>query len=833
MYLADWGDPGLLPPAISNYLRRPRWLLAAVLLIDLVVVGVAAVTIDLDLTSRRQTAQDSARMVSGILADEIAHYLKRVTLELQTIADEAARRESGTSADDPAAFVAFLDRHRTRTAGLSEIRLLDAEGRVGATTSAARDSHTLSVAQSAFFADLRDNSAAGLVVSRPIGDPDGQRRLLLIGHRIDLPDGRFGGIVMAVLPADYLADLFAATRPEPGMHISLLNRQMEFIARYPAVAAMEGAAISTAASDETRALIESGREAAPFRAVSRLDGQPRTAFLQKVPGQPLYLNVGTADKTFLKPWRAEGTRIGLVAAGFVVLSLLLTWAVRRNWTEREAAIAAMEIAHAEIRSHAERLDMALRGANDGWWDWDILLDEMYVSPRWWEMLGHDRHGTRGSPDVWRSRAHPDDQPRVEAELARVIASERTTLQIEIRLRHAGGHYLPVLMRGYILRDFSGRALRMSGTSTDLTEIRRVEATLQAMFDLSPLGKCRADADGRILDVNAALLDTVGTTRSALIGTVLPGIVPQPGDGAEGLQRERLETDGVFGPFETILPHSGGDEVPVRLRGVWIRADGGPGSIYVIVEDITDERNVLRALEERTRELARSNADLEQFAYVASHDLREPLRMVSGFLGLLERRYAPNLDSEGIQFIAFAKEGAQRMDRLILDLLDFSRIGRTGTPQNSVSVPIAIGQAIGNLAAGIEESGAEIVIDPALDQARVSGDPVQLTSLFQNLIGNALKYRDPARPPSIRLTGRIVGSHWEIAVADNGIGIDPDYFDRIFRLFQRLHTREQFEGTGIGLAVCRKIVEHHGGRIWVESVPGEGSTFTVTLPVADA
>ncbi|SEH33484.1 ATP-binding protein [Magnetospirillum fulvum] len=823
----------MLPPAISHHLRRPRWLLAAVVLIDLMVVGLAAVTIELDLTGRRQAAQDSARMVSGILADEIDHYLGHVSLELQTIADEAARRDAGTKASDPTTVTAFLDRHRRRVAGLSEISLIDAEGRVGPTTSGARDSPNLPVGQLAFFADLRDNSAAELVVSRPIADPTGQRRLLLIGHRIDLPEGRFGGIVMAVLPADYLAGLFAVIHPERGMHISLLNRQMEFIARYPAVAAMEGASISTAASDESRALIEAGQEAASFRAVSRLDGQPRTSFLRKVPGQPLYFNVGTADETYLKPWRAEGTRVGLVAAGFVALSLLLTWAVRRNWAEREAAIAAMEVAHAEIRSHAERLDMALRGANDGWWDWDILLDEMYVSPRWWEMLGHDPHGTCGSPDMWRSRAHPDDQPRVEDEIARVIASERTTLQIEIRLRHAGGHYLPILMRGYILRDFSGRALRMSGTSTDLTEIRRVEATLQAMFDLSPLGKCRTEPDGRILDVNAALLNTVGASRTALTGTVLPGIIPQSGDGEEGRQREQLDSEGAFGPFETTLPHADGGEVPVRLRGVWIRADGGPGSIYIIVEDITEERTVLRALEDRTRDLARSNADLEQFAYVASHDLREPLRMVSGFLGLLERRYTPNIDSEGVQFIAFAKEGAQRMDRLILDLLDFSRIGRTGTPQDSVSVTAAIGQAIRNLAVGIEESGAEIAIAPALDEARVCGDPVQLTSLFQNLIGNALKYRDPTRPPRIGVTGQIVGIHWEISVSDNGIGIEPDYFDRIFRLFQRLHTREQFDGTGIGLAVCRKIVEHHGGRIWVESIPGEGSTFIVTLPVADA
>lgn len=812
-------------------MQRPRWLIAAVVLVNLIVIGLAAVTVHLDLSGRRQTAQASARMLSGILANEVDHYIRRVSLELQTIADEAARDGGVTKPTDPAALRAFLDRHRARVAGLAEISLVDPMGRRVLSSTGASLELPLSIGEMAFFAHLRDEAGAGLTISRPVGDQSRQQRLLLLGHRIDRPDGGFGGAVIAILPSDYLTELFAATHPDPGMHISLINRKMEFIARYPETSTMEGAAIITATSDETRALIEADTEAAPLHILSRIDGNMRTAYLRKVPNQTLFFSVGIADEIFLKPWRAEGMRIGLLTAAFVALSLLLTLAVRRNWAEREMAIRALEEAHAEIRAHAERLDMVLRGANDGWWDWDILLDELYVSPRWWEMLGHPPKGTRGSPEIWWNRIHSDDLDRVRADLAQSLASDLTTVQIEIQLCHASGHYLPILMRGYILRDVSGRALRMSGTNTDLTEIRRFEATLQAMFDLSPLGKCRADGEGRILDVNAALLDMVGMSRAELTGTILPGLVPQPGPGEEGLQRDRLDSTGTFGPFETGLTRPDGRTVSVRLRGVRIKADGGPASIYIIVEDISDERAVMQALEERTRDLARSNADLEQFAYVASHDLREPLRMVSGFLGLLERRYTPSLDAEGIQFIAFAKEGAQRMDRLILDLLDFSRIGRANTVLERVSVQTVIDQAVRNLAVGIEESGAQIAVEPSLSEARVIGDPTQLISLFQNLIGNALKYRNPDRPPVIRLTGRLNGGAWEISVADNGIGIEPEYFDRIFRIFQRLHTRDQFEGTGIGLAVCRKIVEHHGGRIWIESVPGEGSTFVLTLPAS--
>ena len=238
----------------------------------------------------------------------------------------------------------------------------------------------------------------------------------------------------------------------------------------------------------------------------------------------------------------------------------------------------------------------------------------------------------------------------------------------------------------------------------------------------------------------------------------------------------------------------------------------------------------RLMRHQAEELAQSNAELQQFAYVASHDLREPLRMVGSYVALLERRYADKLDDDARTFIGFAKDGAQRMDRLIVDLLDYARVGRGSQPRQPVALAEAVATAVANLELAIADAHAEVTV--AKDLPVVTGVPGELIRLFQNLIGNAVKYRHPDRPPVVRVGCRRDGADWVLSVEDNGIGIADEDLQRIFGLFQRLHSRQDYEGTGIGLAVCKKIVEQHGGRLWVRSRPGVGSEFLLTLPTAD-
>lgn len=231
-----------------------------------------------------------------------------------------------------------------------------------------------------------------------------------------------------------------------------------------------------------------------------------------------------------------------------------------------------------------------------------------------------------------------------------------------------------------------------------------------------------------------------------------------------------------------------------------------------------------ALRDRAQELARSNAELEQFAYVASHDLQEPLRMVASYTQLLGRRYKGKLDSDADDFIGFAVEGVGRMQRLIQDLLAYSRVGTRVAEFSRVECDTALENAKKALKAAIDESGAVIEHD---DLPAVFGDELQLTQVFQNLLGNAIKFRG-TQPPNIHVGATVEGRDVRISVRDNGIGIGPAYWERIFVIFQRLHAREDYPGTGIGLAICRKIVERHGGRIWVESEEGKGSTVHFTL-----
>ena len=360
------------------------------------------------------------------------------------------------------------------------------------------------------------------------------------------------------------------------------------------------------------------------------------------------------------------------------------------------------------------------------------------------------------------------------------------------------------------------------------ELQRLKDFHESIVQSMTEGIVVEDANGNINFVNRAGSALLGCSPIELVGKKWKDIIPPAQRAVIKATDERRER-GEIARYEVKMKRQNGSSVIALVTSSpRYEHDGFTGTLTVLT-NITERVRAEEALAKKAIELAQSNAELEQFAYVASHDLQEPLRMVTSYLQLLEQRYKGKYDADADEFINFAVDGAKRMKRLIDDLLAFSRVGTRGKELVATDCEVVLKQTLTNLQLAIEESDAAITHDPL---PTVLADEVQLEQLFRNLIGNAIKFRSRAQP-EIHIEAERQNGDWCLSVRDNGIGIDPQYSDRIFIIFQRLHTREEYPGTGIGLAICKRIVERHSGRIWVESEAGKGATFFFTIPASEA
>jgi PAS domain S-box-containing protein len=390
----------------------------------------------------------------------------------------------------------------------------------------------------------------------------------------------------------------------------------------------------------------------------------------------------------------------------------------------------------------------------------------------------------------------------------------------------------------------------TGLVRDITErkqaeeaLRQSEARKTAMLDTAMDAVVTIDHEGKIVEFNPAAEQMFDFRRDDVLGRVMAELIVPPGQRGEHERgMARFLTTGVGRilnkRIELSALRSDGSEFPVEVA-ITRLAHEGPPLFTGYIRDITARKQAEKqlihanrelatratAIEHFNRQLTRSNEDLKQFAYVASHDLQEPLRKVTSFCEMLRDEYSGRLDGDALTYIDYAVGGALRMKSLITDLLDYSRVETQGKPLVATSAEEALSEAIRNLELTFEESKASVECDrlPVID-----ADRAQLVRLFQNLIGNAIKYRGDA-PPRVHVWAEEQEDDWVFHVEDNGLGIDPKYNERIFVIFQRLHSRDAYAGTGIGLAVCKRIVERFGGRIWVESKLGEGSNFCFSLP----
>jgi len=434
------------------------------------------------------------------------------------------------------------------------------------------------------------------------------------------------------------------------------------------------------------------------------------------------------------------------------------------------------------------------------------------------------------------------EPDKAREGYRLVFTRGFVTDYPLTIRHKNGHLTDVLYNASVYKDIHGKVIGVFAAAHDVTFQKQASQYARSLIESSPDPLVTISASGKITDVNEATIKVTGVPREQLIGTDFSDYFTEPDKAREGYRL--VFTRGFVTDYPLTIRHKNGHLTDVLYNAsVYKDIHGKVIGVFAAARDVTvlkqaeaelrrhrDNLNALvqartAELEISNKELASSNENLEQFAYVASHDLQEPLRIMSNYSQLLERRYKEKLDKDADDFIGFIVDAAKRMQKLITDLLEYSRTGSKNVTRTEVDCNEVLRKVTDMMSAIIESDHAIVSHDnlPVLT-AHETG----LIQLFQNLIGNALKFHGK-QPPIIHVSARRDKNEWLFSVRDNGIGIEPQYRERIFQIFQRLHSIGEYPGTGIGLSICKKIVEYHGGRIWVESEAGKGATFYFTIP----
>jgi PAS domain S-box-containing protein len=495
--------------------------------------------------------------------------------------------------------------------------------------------------------------------------------------------------------------------------------------------------------------------------------------------------------------------------------------IKRSEEERNLAYVALRQSETNYRIVA-----------DNTYDWEFWLSPegkyIYISPSCERITGYPREDFLADPELIYRIVHPEDTELYKQHCLTAGEREPGTLQYRIIRRDGVERWIEHCCQSVL--DDEGNFLGTRGSNRDITHRKQAEEEVRhfASFTASLINSLPGifylfDENGRLLRWNKHAEAATGYSEEEL-SSMTP--LDFFGEDVREMVTEKIQEVFTVGQssMEANLALKDGRKIPYLFTGQSILLDGKKYLIGMGV-DITERKKTEEDLKKLTEELRRSNIDLQHFAYVTSHDLKEPLRNITSFVGLLEKRYKDSLDEKAHEYMNYIVYGAKRMRQLIDDLLEYSRVTGKDISLQPIDSRSALTEAIANLQTAIKKSEAVITYDKL---PTVVADATQLCSLFQNLIGNAIKYRGKDLP-QIHISAERKENEWIFSVRDNGIGIDPEFQERIFIIFQRLHARDEYSGTGIGLAVCKKIVERHGGQIWFESEVGKGSTFFFTLP----
>jgi PAS domain S-box-containing protein len=506
----------------------------------------------------------------------------------------------------------------------------------------------------------------------------------------------------------------------------------------------------------------------------------------------------------------------------------------RDITERTYTEAA-------LRTSEERLTLALEaGGGVGAWDWDVPADRIYCNPRFASLFSiAPEIGAAGAPlAMFLARIHPKDIEHVTERIQNAL-NNGGDFAVECRVVEQEGGARWISAHGRCHLDAAGRGVRFPGVVFDISErkrgdeaLRESQDRLRATYDGTYEYIGLIAPDGTVLDCNRASLTFANNRREDVVGLPFwetPWFTATPG-APEALRAAiaRAAT-GEFVRYEMPLIRPSGESRTFDFSLHPIKNERGEVVLLVPEgRDISDRKRAEEELRRSNEELKRVNRELEEFAYVASHDLQEPLRMVNIYTQVIAEN--PQAEREKLeQYAGFVRQGVSRMEALIHDLLTFSRtVHADELPVGAANLSAALAEAMSVLKERIEESGAVIRVGSL---PVVRGDVAQMSHVFQNLLSNALKYRKTNTPIQIEISAERTGAQWVVSVRDNGIGFEPQYAERIFGLFKRLH-KDEYPGTGLGLAICKRIIERYGGRLWAEGLVGDGATFHFELPAAE-
>ena len=516
-------------------------------------------------------------------------------------------------------------------------------------------------------------------------------------------------------------------------------------------------------------------------------------------------------------------------------------ALGRRIAALEQALAEAKRAQAAGRTSEDRFRALFDMSRDGivFVDLDGHIEEM--NQAYLDLVGYDRDeiATHTYQDLTPEKWRAGEADIIETQVMRRGFSD----EYEKEYVRKDGSIAPISLRTILVRDLDGRPIRFMGIVRDITELKEKEEALKAsekryrsLFDLSHDGVVFVGLNGPIEEANPAYLAMLGYDLDELVGMTYQQLTPPRWEAMEAeIVAEQVISRGYTDEYEKEYIRKDGSIFPVAVRAILVRDETGtPVRIMGMVRDITEQKQAKEALERHARDLARSNEELEQFAYVASHDLQEPLRKIRAFGALLTDEKRESLDDEGRQYIDFMTDAAARMQTLVSDLLALSRVTTSAHPFEDLSLTEVFDIVLSDLSVALEEAEGHVEV---AEVPTIEADRTQMEQLFRNLIANALKFRKPGVPPRVSVQmadeaaplDSVPGPAHTFLVADNGIGFDPAQGGKLFQPFKRLHARYQYEGAGIGLAICERIVLRHHGRITASGTPGAGATFTVTLP----